>query len=87
MDFLVEHPAQEQVVTGQAYQVKLLEFNAEPAIEMTGPRLRWVLEDLFAGIGKVCVEPFFGVTKGEWAVGEVKHNFTKCLETQVGAYH
>ncbi|TFK76949.1 TTL-domain-containing protein [Pluteus cervinus] len=87
VDFLVEHPIQDQGIPGKTYQVKLLEFNAEPAIEMTGPRLRWVLEDLFAGIGKVCVEPFFGVKKGEWAVGEVKHNFTKCLETQVGAYH
>ena len=37
----------------------LLEMNAEPAIELTGPRLTWILEDLFVAIGQVCVAPFF----------------------------
>lgn len=45
--------------TGGRFLVKLLEFNAEPAIEMTGSRLKWILEDLFELIGRTCVEPFF----------------------------
>lgn len=40
------------------YQVSLLEFNAEPAIEMTGPRLRWILEDLYEQTAEVAVKPF-----------------------------
>ena len=44
---------------GIRFSVKLLEINAEPAIEMTGPRLRWILEELFIEICKTCVVPFF----------------------------
>ncbi|KAL1741482.1 tubulin-tyrosine ligase family-domain-containing protein [Schizophyllum fasciatum] len=42
------------------FLVKLLEINAEPAIELTGPRLAWILKDLFVAIGERCVAPFFG---------------------------
>lgn len=41
--------------------VHLLEVNAEPAIELTGARLTWILEDLFEAIAKECVGPFIGV--------------------------
>lgn len=64
----------------------LLEFNAEPAIELTGARLRWVLEDMFEAIAKVCIGPFFGVAgyKWEsWEVGETKEGLRKCLEVGV----
>ncbi|KIY72743.1 tubulin-tyrosine ligase [Cylindrobasidium torrendii FP15055 ss-10] len=77
VDFLVSF------TPGNAMQVSLLEFNSEPAIELTGPRLAWILEDLFATIGKVCVSLFFSTAKDdneEWTVGETKHEFTKCLE-------
>ncbi|TFY81546.1 hypothetical protein EWM64_g2472 [Hericium alpestre] len=58
IDFLVSHvPASSSSPGG--LQVQLLEVNAEPAIELTGPRLTWILEDLFEAIGKTCVEPFF----------------------------
>jgi tubulin---tyrosine ligase len=40
------------------FRVSLLEFNAEPAIEMTSPRLRWILEELFQHIAEVAVKPF-----------------------------
>jgi len=67
-------------------QVELLEINAEPAIELTGPRLTWILEDLFAAIGKVCVEPFLSNSSGEmspWVVGETRHDLRKCLDVKV----
>lgn len=68
-----------------ALQVHLLELNAEPAIELTGPRLTWILEDLFTGIGQVIVDPFFGqsIRTEPWVVGESIKHFRKCLETQV----
>ncbi|KAH8120298.1 tubulin-tyrosine ligase [Phellopilus nigrolimitatus] len=58
MDFLISHGLRDD--KKGRFQVKLLEINSEPAIEMTGPRLKWILEDLFELIGKTCVEPFFG---------------------------
>uniref|UniRef100_A0A0W0G2P6 Tubulin-tyrosine ligase n=1 Tax=Moniliophthora roreri TaxID=221103 RepID=A0A0W0G2P6_MONRR len=81
VDFLVTHTMK----TDQKWQVNLLEVNAEPAIEMTGPRLRWILKDLFITMGKACVEPFFLKMSKEdsWAVGEVRYNFLKCLERKV----
>jgi len=36
-------------------QPYLLEINSEPAIELTGPRLAWVLEDLFASVAGIAV--------------------------------
>ena len=59
MDFLVQHnPTSDSAPGTQPFIVKLLEINAEPAIELTGPRLAWILEDLFVAIGKRCVQPF-----------------------------
>ncbi|KAG5353244.1 hypothetical protein C0989_008979 [Termitomyces sp. Mn162] len=49
IDFLVVHSA---TSNKPQLQVKLLEINAEPAIELTGPRLTWILEDLFVSMGK-----------------------------------
>ena len=73
--------------------MQLLEINSEPAIELTGPRLTWILEDLFIAIGKVCVAPFFStqtyrdmdadVRFPDWSVGETRHGLRKCLETEV----
>jgi hypothetical protein len=83
IDFLIAHAP----VSNEApfYQVKLLEINAEPAIELTGPRLTWILEDLFVSIGTVCVKPFLeGKRMGEgWKLGETRFNMIKCLEGQV----
>ena len=64
----------------------ILELNAEPAIELTGPRLRWVLEDMFTAVARVCVGPFFGIDGcewGTWKVGETKEGLRKCLEVGV----
>jgi len=71
--------------TGKKFQVKILEINSEPAIELTGPRLTWILEDLFVSMAKVCVEPFFteAYVEEPWAVGEVKHNLLKCLDEDI----
>lgn len=73
------------------FQVKLLEINSEPAIELTGPRLTWILEDLFKAIGIVCVQPFVRQTSHDTRsaplkVGEVLHNLRKCLEIKAHAF-
>ena len=67
------------------FRVKLLEINAEPAIELTGPRLTWILEDLFKSIAEVAVRPFASPEQvvEMWAVDETKHHLRKCLDTEV----
>jgi tubulin--tyrosine ligase len=75
------------------FQVQLLEINSEPAIELTGSRLTWILEDLFVAIGKVCITPFFLMRNNraqsantkfsDWVVGETRHGLQKCLEVDV----
>lgn len=82
VDFLIAHaPAS----NATSYEVKLLEINAEPAIELTGPRLTWILEDLFVSIGSTCVKPFLEGERldGGWELGETRHNLIKCLEEKV----
>lgn len=78
IDFLVSHSSQ------QSFQVKILEINAQPAIELTGPRLEYILQDLFQSIAKVCVEPFFvPQSKEPWAVGDRRKHFIKCLDQDI----
>ena len=74
---------QESAVGTGALQVKLLEVNAEPAIEMTGPRLTWVLEDLFNDIAETCVAPFFQDRPAENVPDEKegKEGYEKSRET------
>ncbi|KAF9270377.1 tubulin-tyrosine ligase [Marasmius fiardii PR-910] len=80
VDFLVTHSAN----SDSQWQVKLLEVNAEPAIELTGQRLKWILEDLFIAMAKICVEPFvMDQSVEKWPVGEVRGNLIKCLERRV----
>lgn len=70
---------------GSKLQPYLLEMNSEPAIELTGPRLTWILEDLFTNVAKVVVEPHLGATEpsrgGEGL--ESDRHFVKCLDVQV----
>lgn len=83
MDFVVSYNPE---YTTNPFQVKILEINAEPAIELTGLRLTWILEDLFVSAAKVCVEPFFndnGDSTDSWSIGEVRHNFIKCMDEDV----
>lgn len=71
-----------------SYQVKLLEINAEPAIELTGPRLNWILEDLFVSIGTICVEPFVTrevLENDDWKLGDSHYHMIKCLQERVRA--
>lgn len=67
--------------------MKLLEINAEPAVELTGARLSWILEDLYVAVGKTCVEPFFSgsdrTMNKTWIVGETRHGLIKCLDEEV----
>ena len=72
------------------FQVHLLEVNSEPAIELTGPRLTWILQDLFSSIARTCVVPFFEDLAVEdkasdttWPVGEIRDHLRKCLSTEV----
>jgi len=81
---LVTHKPQKQ--DGSAFQVSLLEINSEPAIELTGPRLQWILRDMHQSIARLFVAPFFGLEgepQGEWKVGVTKDGFIKCLEERV----
>ncbi|KAG8897853.1 hypothetical protein FRB99_007869 [Tulasnella sp. 403] len=68
-----------------SFDVKILELNAEPAIENTGARLGWILEDLVRGMTNACVGTFFSGTapKDGWQVGESRFGLRKCLSTEV----
>lgn len=81
---MISHNFVKSAATAGAYQVQLLEINAEPAIELTGPRLTWILEDLFLAIGEVCVSPFFS-TEGFPATSKLVHGdlLQKCLDVDV----
>ncbi|KZV77504.1 tubulin-tyrosine ligase [Peniophora sp. CONT] len=83
IDFLVSDET--SGASAPRFQVKLLEVNAEPAIELTGPRLTWILEDLFKSIAEVAVRPFAAPKQAseDWAVGEIKLYLRKCLDTEV----
>jgi tubulin---tyrosine ligase len=93
VDFLVTMPPPTDIPPSPStkrYHVKLLEVNAEPAIELTGARLTWILQDLFSSIGEVCVGQFFGLQGVDekenvvgWDVGQTRHHLRKCLEVQV----
>ncbi|KAF9480074.1 tubulin-tyrosine ligase [Pholiota conissans] len=83
VDFVVSHSASTKT---NPFLVKILEINAEPAIELTGPRLKWILEDLFVSGAKICVEPFFGDkihSTEPWNIGEVRNNLIKCMDEEV----
>jgi tubulin---tyrosine ligase len=69
---------------GSKLQPHLLEINSEPAIELTGPRLKWILEDLFGGIARLAVEPYInrGGTLERDALERDGHFFT-CLDVEV----
>ncbi|KAI0079605.1 TTL-domain-containing protein [Panus rudis PR-1116 ss-1] len=84
IDFLVTHHP--NPTTSRKYQVSLLEINSEPAIELTGPRLTWILKDLFKIIAHTFVEPFFRPAddkRSGWSVGETRENLKKCLDVEV----
>jgi tubulin---tyrosine ligase len=77
VDFLVVHE-------DELLQVKLLELNAEPAIELTGPRLKWILDDLFMSIRQMCIDPYFrGESLDGWLTGDTREHFIKCLGREV----
>lgn len=59
-----------------------LEINPEPAIELTGPRLTWILEDLFKRIARVVVGSYPETGKPS-EMDEYLVNL--CLEVEVRA--
>ncbi|KAG8785104.1 hypothetical protein FRC15_001975 [Serendipita sp. 397] len=67
-------------INDRPFQVHLLELNAEPAIHLTGPRLEWILEELFNEISHTCVMPFFCTSPLRQ---ESKGSLRLCLDTQV----
>ncbi|KAI0724450.1 hypothetical protein C8T65DRAFT_691499 [Cerioporus squamosus] len=75
IDFVVTHGD-----SGQ-FQVNLLEVNSEPAIELTGPRLTWILEDLFKSIAKTKER---APTEGR-KVGVTKENLRLSLDMQMSS--
>ncbi|KAG2146582.1 tubulin-tyrosine ligase family-domain-containing protein [Suillus bovinus] len=85
VDFLVSHDPTGLGSSGNSrvFQVKLLEINSEPAIELTGRRLHRVLEDLFVAIEQVAVLPFFGQEVGCVSSMKVPRHLRMCLDTKV----
>ncbi|KAG1716569.1 hypothetical protein ID866_621 [Astraeus odoratus] len=84
VDFLVSHEPDK--LSCCQFQVNILEINAEPAIELTGARLTWILKDLFKAIEAICVEPFVRGSSDRvdsWEVGEVHYEMRKCLDIRV----
>lgn len=88
IDFVITHDPSPNAP--RKFQANLLEVNSEPAIELTGPRLTWILEDLFKGIARACVNPFFAADSSQardkadnWKVGETRENLRKCLDLQL----
>ena len=84
VDFLICH-REGKTGAKDRFTVKLLEINAEPAIEMTGERLQWILEDLFEAISITCVKPFFSLDypgrDGDGSSNSEKREFLiKCLD-------
>lgn len=70
--------------SNRKYQVHILEVNSEPAIENTGPRLTWILEDLFKEMGRHFVSPYINAKQeSTWAVGETRDHLRKCLSAEV----
>jgi len=66
------------------FQVKLLEINSEPAIELTGRRLHGILEDLFVAIEQVAVLPFFRREEiGSMGEPKVPKHLRKCLDIKI----
>lgn len=81
VDFLLSHSPMSERGVHHRFRVNMLEINSEPAIEMTGPRLTWILEDLFVSIRKECIDPFLHST----ALGcSVNERDEKCAESLVG---
>ncbi|KAG8928870.1 hypothetical protein FRC02_006365 [Tulasnella sp. 418] len=96
-DLLITHNLESR--GSSQFTVNILELNAEPAIEMTGARLKWILEDLFKSTAKVCVQPFVdrlcsessggrvnkdsGDKTGSWPAGETRFKLRKCLDVEV----
>lgn len=69
----------------QPLHVFLMEINSEPAIEKTGLRLQWVLQDMFYSITDLVIRPFAGLDcdQSPWEVGETRAGFRKCLDERV----
>ncbi|KAG1885735.1 tubulin-tyrosine ligase family-domain-containing protein [Suillus subluteus] len=88
VDFLVSHDSSGLDLSGNSriFQVKLLEINSEPAIELTGRRLHRILEDLFVAIEQIAVLPFFRQEVGcvpSMEVPVVPRHLWMCLDTKV----
>lgn len=86
-DLLVTH--ENKPDGSPAFRVNILELNAEPAIHLTGPRLGWILEELFDGMAKTCVLPFInnaadqGEGRKDVEVGETRNGLRCCLTVLV----
>ncbi|CAE6449299.1 unnamed protein product [Rhizoctonia solani] len=85
VDFLVTH-ALERGPESSKFQVHLLEINAEPAIELTGARLNWILVDLFKGIAHTCVKPFFQDNKPASNTDQANQWLRECLDIETRKY-
>lgn len=78
VDLLLSHPA-----TGTLPDVTLLEFNASPDVVNSGDELRPNLLEMFEGIVRISVAPFFGRGGAAMALGEDRWGWRKVGEEEV----
>lgn len=63
MDLLLSFPSTSTASTEVPIpKVTLLEYNASPDFHQSGERLRPQLLDMFKGIVKIAIKPFFGLS-------------------------
>lgn len=78
VDFLVSHR--------DSIRVKLVGIDAEPTFRFIGTQLNWVLDEVFAGIAQIAVEPFFAESEASkdrsWGIGEERHSFLKFVDEE-----
>jgi tubulin--tyrosine ligase len=75
--------------------VTLLEYNASPDFHQSGDRLRKELGDMFRGVIRIAIVPFFGLElnedeenggdarDGEWDIGDERWGWTLCGRGEV----
>jgi hypothetical protein len=78
VDLLLSHPA-----SGTVPDVTLLEFNASPDVVNSGDALRPNLLEMFEGIVRISVAPFFGRGGAGMALGEDRWGWRKVGEGEV----
>ena len=90
MDLLLNFPTESEGLP--IPKVTILEYNASPDFHQSGERLRPNLAEMFQGIIRISVAPFFGLTldeeaeseeNGDWEIGKEKWGWRLVGQGQV----